>query len=312
MYQTLLVPLDGSELAEVVFPYAEVLAGRLGMEVILLHISRPVLSNFTAMNKAYIKNAADTVRQGATDMQARAGPTAAGKAVQVRGELVVGDPPDEILRYADEKSIDLILVASHGKSGVKRWAMGSVADKVLRASRIPVWLVHAGIPDQTPYDKWPKRTLIVPLDGSELAESVIPHVEALTKQDSPERLDVVLLRVCEPPAVPTYYSPELSEMPLNWGQYAQQETARCKQVSTEYLAKIEKRFRDNHITARSEVLVGKATDEVINYANKNPFAVIVMATHGRSGFGRLVYGSVAVSVLVGVDNPVVLIKPQTK
>jgi nucleotide-binding universal stress UspA family protein len=112
--------------------------------------------------------------------------------------------------------------------------------------------------------------------------------------------------------MPTYYSPELSEIPLHWGQYAQQETTRCKQVASEYLAGIEKRLKDDNIDVRSEVLVGKASDEIVSYANRNSNSLIVMATHGRSGLSRLVYGSVALNILVGVTNPILLIKPVPK
>ena len=65
-------------------------------------------------------------------------------------------------------------MATHGRSGIRRWIMGSVADKVLRASKVPVWLVRAGIPEEIVYVKWPKITVLVPLDGSELAESLLP------------------------------------------------------------------------------------------------------------------------------------------
>ena len=123
---------------------------------------------------------------------------------------------------------------------------------------------------------------------------------------------MVLVRACEPPAMPTYYSPELSEIPPHWGQYAQQETARCKQVSVDYLADVQRRLKANGIEAETEVVVGKASDEVVNYANKNPADLIVMATHGRSGLSRLVYGSVALNILVGVSNPIFLIKPKMK
>jgi nucleotide-binding universal stress UspA family protein len=112
--------------------------------------------------------------------------------------------------------------------------------------------------------------------------------------------------------MPTYYSPELSEIPLHWGQYAQQETARCKQVSTEYLSRIEGRLKLANIDVRSEVLVGKASDEIVNYANKHPYSLIVMATHGRSGLSRLVYGSVALNILVGVSSPILVVKPAAK
>jgi nucleotide-binding universal stress UspA family protein len=312
MYRRMLVPLDGSELAEVVFPYAKELAGRLGIDVILLHISATALRDYVPMNRAYVEHAADTIRREARRVQRKAGLVPEEKAIEVRGELVVGYPPDEILRYAEENAVDLILMASHGRSGSKRWALGSVAGKILHAANIPVLLVRTGIPEQIPYDEWPKRTIIVPLDGSELAESVLPHAEALAKQGGREMVNVILMRVCEVPVMPVYYTPELAEIPLNWGQYAQQETARCRQMATEYLAGIEPRFRDSGINVKSEVLVGTATDEIIAYANKTPYNLIVMATHGRSGLSRLVYGSVAVNILVGVNSPLLLVKPTAK
>ncbi len=300
MYQKMLVPLDGSELAEVVFPYAKELAGRLDIDIVLLYVSTPGLSQFTPMRRAYIKQAAETIRRQSKAIQKKTGIPRSNKLLKVRGELTEGCPAEEILRYADENAIDLILVATHGRSGNKRWAMGNVADKVLRA----------GIPDETPYDQWPKKTKIAPLDGSELAESALPHAEALAKQRDNKLVEVLLLRVCEPPALPSYYVPEISEMPLNWGQYEQQEIAKSKQVAQQYLARVEKRLKDSQISnVRSAVLVGKAADEIVDYVNKNPFSLLVIASHGRSGLSRWVHGSVADNVLQGVSSPILLIRP---
>lgn len=310
MYQRLLVPLDGSELAEVVFTYAKELAGRLDLEVILLYVFNPALREFLPMHQAYIERAAEIVRRQSREVQEKTGLPPGGKPVEVRGELATGHSAEEILRYADENDVDLILMATHGRSGIRRWAMGGVADKVLRASKIAIWLVRTEVPDEVAYDKWPRKTIIAPLDGSELAESVLPHVEALAKQRGTEPVEVVLLRVSEPPVMPSYSIPELSDIPLNWGRYEQQETARGKQVAKEYLVGIEKRLKDSHISVRSEVLVGKANDAIVEYANKNPFNIIVMATHGRAGLSRWVYGSVAEYVVLGVSSPVLLVRPR--
>lgn len=315
MYQRILVPLDGSSLAEAVFPYAKELAGRLDVDMVLLHIATPALAQFAPMRfapmrRAYIEQAVETVKRQAREVRKKTGTLPKSKPLKIRGELTEGYPAEEILRYADENAADLILIASHGGSGVKRWAMGNVADKVMRASKIPVWLVRAGIPDETPYDQWPKITLLVPLDGSALAESVLPHVETLAKQRGAEPVNVTLLRVCEPPAIPSYDAPELSGVPLNWGEYMDQEVARCKRVANEYLAGVEKRLKESNIKVRSEVLAGKASDAIVDYANKNPFNLIIMATHGRSGLSRWVYGSVAQNVLQAISNPILLVKPQ--
>jgi len=320
MYQRILVPLDGSELAEVVFTYAKELAGRLDLEIILLHVYSPNASGAVPMRQAYIERATEIIRRQSREVQERTGIKPGGKPVEVQGELVVGYAAEEILRYADENAVDLILMATHGRSGIRRWTMGSVADKVLRATKVPVLLVRAGIPDEIVYDQWPRTTILVPLDGSERAESVLPHAEALAKQRGTEPVDVVLLRVCEPPTTPSYYlsEPGVAYAPLaepetidsrgNWREYIKQETARSRRAAGEYLAGIEKRLKDSNINVRSEVLEGKAAEEIVDYANKNPFNLIVMSTHRRSGLRRLVYGSVTENVLQGVSSPVLLVR----
>ena len=308
MYKKILVPLDGSELAEVVFTYAKEFAARFDLEVVLLYVSPPEQSGFVPMHRSYIEHAAEIVSRQTHEVQVKIGVREGGRVVVARSELVTGYPAEEIMRYADENAIDIIVMATHGRSGIRRWAIGSVADKVIRASNVPVLLVRAGIPDDIVYDKWPRRTILAPLDGSVPGELALPHVETLAHQRGTELVDVVLLRVCEPPALPSYSVPELSDIPLNWGQYEQQEIARCKQTSGEYLAEIEKRLKGKNVNVRSVVLVGKANEEIVNYAKKNPFNMIVMATHGRAGLSRWVYGSVAEYVVLGVSSPVLLIR----
>ena len=304
MYRKMLVALDGSGFAEVVFPYAKELAARLGVEVVLLHIVSPEeRSFFEPLHRSYINEAVETIRRQAKAVAIKG----SIQPVQVRGEIVVGYPDEEIPRFAGANGIDLILMATHDNAAGRHRALGHVAEKVLHQSRIPVWLVRAGVPAAVAYDKWPEKTLIVTLDGSELAESVLPHVEALAQQRG-ETVGVALLRVCEPPPMPSYYGMELSGVPMNWGQYVQQEMDQCQKISGEYLAGIEKRLKAKNITVRSEVLTGKPSQEIIGYAAKNLFGLIVMTTHGRSGLGRLVYGSVAESVLLGASNPIFLVR----
>lgn len=306
MYRKILVPMDGSKDAEAVLPYAKELAARLEVEVVLLHVVRPEERGFfEPLHRAYVNETVDTIRRQARAVQLKVQPDST--PVQVHGDIVVGYPDEEIPRFADAEAADLILMATDASTGGRRGVLGRVAEKVLRQSRIPVWLVRAGIPDAIPYDKWPGKTLIVTLDGSELAETVLPHVETLARQRG-ETIDVTLVRVCEPPPMPSYYSLELSGIPLNWGQYVQQELDQCKRTAVEYLAGIEKRLKDKNISVRSELLTGKASNVIIDYASKNPFSVIIMTTHGRSGLGRLVYGSVADSVLLGVSNPIFLVR----
>jgi nucleotide-binding universal stress UspA family protein len=132
---------------------------------------------------------------------------------------------------------------------------------------------------------------------------VLPHVEAVAKQRGAELVDVILLSVCEPMLLPSYYP---VTVPLNWDDHV----ARCKRSDMEYLAKIEKRLVDAGLRVRSEVLVGKPADVIVDYVNKNPVNLIIMSTHGRSGASRWVLGSVAEKVLLGVSSPILLVRPR--
>ena len=116
MFRKMLVPLDASELSEVTFNYALELAGRFeGLEVVLLHICSD--KNTVAMHRDYIEHSAEKVRVEAQKSSGRSD-------IKVRGELLTGTPADEILRFADENGIDLILMATHGALGLEPLGYG--------------------------------------------------------------------------------------------------------------------------------------------------------------------------------------------
>jgi nucleotide-binding universal stress UspA family protein len=295
MYRRMLVPLDGSELSEVVFPYARELAGGLGLDVILLHVHSPVERGTKHVYRAYIKYQTELLKRRLAKVVKRIGVSSEGKALSVQGAVVEGYPAEEILRYAGEKEIDFILMATHGYSGVKRWALGSVAEKVLHISKVPIWLVRASVPEQTATDTWSSRTILVPLDGSELAEGVLPHAEAIAKQRDAELIEIVLLRVIESPIVSDHY---FRNVPVT------------KEEVSQYLDKIERRLKHNGLKVRSQILEGDPAEQIISYASKNPSNLIVMSTHARSGIGRWFYGSVTDTVLHRASSPVFLVRPE--
>ena len=302
MYKKILVPLDGSKLAEAAVTYAKDLAGRLNLDVVLLHVCNPVFQQYASMHRMYIEHAATVAAQKIKQVQEELSGGKAVQAVDVRGELAIGYPPEEILRYAEENKVDIIMMTTHGHSGLMRWAMGSVADKVLRASKIPVCLARVGDADEITAEKWVTRTIIVPLDGSELAEAVLPHVRALAGQCDAELEEIVLLRVCEYPFIAVEYPEE------DWTRYVNWAIENCKNVSEQYLAGVKRRLQCTGLDVRTKVLTGEAADVIIGYAKENPFNLIVMSTHGYSGIGRWVFGSVADKILHGVSSPVFLVR----
>jgi nucleotide-binding universal stress UspA family protein len=280
----------------------------MDLDLFFLHVCSPHDAESIYMYQFYIEDVAQKARLKSQKVQHKTSNPLTNKTISALGEIVLGHTAEEILSYADKKDIDLILMATHGHSGIKRWVMGSNADKVLRASKVPVWLVRAGIPEKIVNDAWHHRIIVVPLDGSSTAESVLPHVETLAKQRGIEAMNVVLLRVCEHLFVTADYP--AASMPLSWSEHVKQMQDHVEEMAAQYLVKIQNRLEYSGLKVTSEVLTGKASDEIIDYAHKNPPNLIVMSTHGYSGIGRWEYGDVADKVLHGVSSPVFLVRPQ--
>jgi nucleotide-binding universal stress UspA family protein len=312
MYRKMLVPLDGSKLAEETFPYARELAGRLDLDLDFLYVNDPHMPQLLPMSQFYIEKIAESVKAQIQIIQANTVGKEAARPVQVKSHVATGYPADEILKYAEENKIDIILLATHGASGVRRWAMGSVAHQVLHASKIPVWLVRSGIPEQIVYDQWPRRTILVPLDGSKLAESAVPHAEAIAKQRGAQVTELLLLSIYAPTIYPikyyfqTDYPPTI---PLKYEDYVQQEIDQARELCRKYLKNMADRISAKGINVRTQAVMGEAAEEIVKYAHQNPFQLIVMASHGRSGIRHLAFGSVAERVLLEVNTPVFLITP---
>ena len=141
MYQRILVPLDGSELAEQALPHAAVHGEQFGAEIVLLKVLGP-LPEPSMAGRGLVRSAeAASARLAQTYLEGvAAGLTEQGLPIQT--ETVEGKPYLEIIRFAEEKEIDLIIMSTRGHSGLSRWLLGSVADRVVRGATVPVLLVQ--------------------------------------------------------------------------------------------------------------------------------------------------------------------------
>ncbi|UCC60864.1 MAG: universal stress protein [Dehalococcoidia bacterium] len=147
--------------------------------------------------------------------------------------------------------------------------------------------------------------MLVPLDGSKSSELVLPHVEALAKQRGVEA-EVVLIRVLEPVSIDISY-PEATNS-MVWEPHIKQVTSQLRSEYKQYLTGIEQRLSSSALNVRSEILTGEPAMEIIEFVNKNPINLVVMATHGRSGISRWAYGSVADKVLRRASCPLLLVR----
>jgi nucleotide-binding universal stress UspA family protein len=148
MYKKILVPLDGSELAECVLPHVEVITGSGGVKnVTFLRVVKPFYPvgdymgdyisavDVVSINKEAVEDAESYLKQITEKVKY--------PGVKVGWEVVRGNEAESIIEYAKENEIDLIIIATHGRSGVSRWVMGSVADRVMRSACVPLLMVRA-------------------------------------------------------------------------------------------------------------------------------------------------------------------------
>jgi len=294
LYKRMLVPLDGSNLAEVLVDYAKKLASVMGVEAIMFNVLSPEEKAMLPMHQAYVERAAEKIISGAQN-----------KPVKAWGQVAIGSPVDEIKKHAKKHNADFVLMATHGRSGFSRIVIGSVADSLLRESKLPVWLIRSGISEKRVKDTSPEGRLALLLDGTKRAEASIPHVEMLSRQFGAELTEVELISVCQNPEITSDYP---ASMPLSWDEYVASEKEKCRRNTGKYLKEVADRLMESGIQVRYEALMGDPAVEIIDHIKRSNFSLIVMATHARSGFSRWAFGSVAEKVIKGVTTPVFLVR----
>jgi nucleotide-binding universal stress UspA family protein len=296
MYTRMLVPLDGSRVAEQVLPYGRFLAKALRLPVELLGVVDPeVLVAFSnpAQGRPLDTLVAETLSRTAIYLETTA---RSFQGVQVKCSAAKGKPEDVVIEKAAADKNTLIVMATHGRSGIQRWLLGSVAERVLHGATNHLFLVRASEQGKTDGEA-PLQTVIVPLDGSSLAEQVLPYVLDLTKK---MKLKVVLMRAY---ALPPAISAE------DYGFYSAELLDHLESEARDYLAEKENEVKQNGVENVASVLnVGYGAEEIIMLARNTPDNFIAMCTRGRSGVQRWVLGSVTDRVVRHSGDPVLIIR----
>jgi nucleotide-binding universal stress UspA family protein len=298
VYTKILVPLDGSKIAEGILPYARTIAQTFKLPVELLHAIDPeVISTFTDPSHGrYADNVEAGMKSYALDYLK---PVAASlaNALTAHCRVEVGTPADVIVERASAERDTLIAMATHGRSGVQRWLLGSVADKVLHMTTSHLLLARTA-EQLDSREAAPLKSIVVPLDGSELAEKVLPSVVVLAKGMS---LDVILIRAYELPNA-LYATDESMPKLLEL-------VDRLKREANSYLeGKVQQLRREGLNRISYVVREGNGAAEIIDFARKTPENLIAMCTHGRSGIRR-VLGSVTDRVVRNSWDPVLVMPP---
>jgi nucleotide-binding universal stress UspA family protein len=297
MFTKILIPLDGSKTSEKVLPLARILATTLKLPIEFLEVvDISAATAHLASDKARYLDS--LIAEGESMSREHLKEVAANfSGSKIVCSVERGKPADVIIEKAALDPGTLIAMATHGRSGVNRWLLGSVAEKVLRGSRSPLFLVRASEEDTTDSTAMIK-SILVPLDGSELAESVLPTVVEVAKALD---IEVVLCRAYELAASAYYgsedYLPNYDAMLL-----------RLKAEMESYLKEKADWLTVCGLTHVSWVAFeGPSAEQIADYSRKHPDAIVIMCTHGRSGVSRWVLGSVTEKVVRHSGDPVLVL-----
>lgn len=302
MTATVIVPLDGSTNAEQAIPYGLAIARRRHARLLLVSIV-DIPIEFGAWTTASATAMGHELDQWIADSEAYLR-RIAGEISVVPVDTVVrmGSAAREICMLVHEHAADdpVVAMSSHGRTGARRIVIGSVASRVVHDAGCPVLVVRRS--DAAAVEPRFER-ILVPLDGSDFSEAALARVAAVLGTP----LQFHLVRVIESSVIPAsaFYEPG---MPVQYGLVGEY-LAAAREEATIYL-----QDKADALTAAGhdvswEVRDGRVAGEIITAASEHEIDVIAMATHGRGGIGRLVFGSVAEGVLHQTTVPLLLARP---
>jgi len=291
MFEKVLLPLDGSELAEMALPYGQELARKLGSELTLFHVCGLEHRQQKHMHKVYLDSLAETLRRNLEKSRPE---------IKVTAKIETGGPQENICTLVEKNDIGLIVMSAVGTSGIKIGRMiGSVADHICRTVPIPVMLIKPRRAGQTDSRGQLINRILLTLDGSELSQRALPVGEELADK---LKVPITLFQMAHM-IIP--YADDLA------GTYYVDYTKFSEDIENQIRAEmvaLEGKLREKGLDVTHNVVLGtNAAEEIIETSKKVGADLVVISTHGRSGLSRWVLGNVAERVLQYSEIPVLLV-----
>lgn len=295
MFTKILVPLDGSALAEYALPLAVAMASQSKGEIILVRV--PIyVTPYMGGEGAWVlpQLSPELLIREATDYLTKIEESYARPGINWHIATPAGDEASAIVDIANQRQADLIVMSTHGYSGATRWLLGSITEKVLQKAHCPVLAIRNNNPIQK---------IAVTVDGSALSEQAI---EPAIKIADAFNASLTLLRCYEPPLFS-----HSAMIDLEWresglaSQFLEQQLNQLR----DYMEGLVVRFQQAGRHLNSQIVEGPAGPTILEFATQNELDLLVMATHGRGGLQRWVYGSVTQKVLREAQSALLVVRP---
>lgn len=306
MYQTLVVPLDGSPIAEQALPVAASIARRHGAALHLVYVHTTLVRPLDVQGAPVYDTRFDDDRKRELDayLTRVAGQLSADGLQVTHAVLEGGNAPEAIAEEAGRAGAGLIVITTHGRGGFSRVWLGSVASELLRSAPVPVLVARASEEGAAAPSlaEGGLQHLLVPLDGSTLSEAAL---DAALEMARPAGARCTVLRVVRTadtllPYDQTFWTP--AEQEFLDGQEA---------MAREYVDRVVGRLRGEGLEADGVVtLEPDAARAIMRVSGERGVDLVAMSTHARSGVSRLFLGSVTDKVIRGCDCPVLVVRPE--
>lgn len=299
MIKRVLIPLDGSELAERAVPHL----------LRFITSERTELLLMTALSSSVFPLLSDKMRSLTSERIVLSDESEASEQMQmiaqqlvqrgfrVESQFLPGVAAECILHLSEKANVDLIAMSTHGRTGIELALLGSVADKVVRNARSPVFIVPSKVMTETAP---PPRAIVLPLDGTTLAETALPVARQFAKDTGAviHLIRVIEFQDSEDELVADETAIDLNEAK---GQPVVRQAA-C------YLERIQLQLQLAGVVSRCHTVEGDPAEAIIRMARTEDADLITMSTHGRSGVERIVHGSVVSQVISNAMCPLLLMR----
>jgi nucleotide-binding universal stress UspA family protein len=297
MFEHILLPLDGSSLAERVLPHAVALSEAFNSKLTLLRVIHK--GNEEEQNNI-VNPMAWQIKKSEAEAYLKSIQNQLAE-IDVDGDIKIleGNPAQQIIEFARNEDVELIILSSHGSSGVSAWNINSTVQKVLLRAFVPVMIIRAYEEETGSLIGLKYQRLFLPLDGSKRAECILPMAKSIC---SAQGSKVFLTHIIEEPRLPrqTPVSDEVKTI------IEQLKDLNFKEANS-YLTQLKEQFEPG----KAETIIESSEKPSIsmhNIIDREQIDLVMLSAHGYSGESRWPYGKIALSFIVYGTTPLIIMQ----